>query len=311
MAGTLFYLGVLFVLVGAIFGAAIDAMIYVPKGTGEAILKMGSAILGAGVFAVIMKSAQFSDLFQEHISNVLYNPAKAASAGVLIDRWRDITKAILSDVLPTTYEKAVDSIQSQFFNSELSYHFENFNTKYSIDIQPDGKSAKIKLTTKTNIILSPTSKDAKLFHAVDVEKGQNFNLDLLLINKKSIPVKGLYSPSAQDPQRYLLDFPIEQYAKTRSGDRIVEMERTLSWVQNIEVEPYIKGVISRYIKGCTVEVVLHGNKSLLFERFGIGGGLRCDNYAIGEGRRWVLADSDQLLLPGQGFIILLLSDKRS
>jgi hypothetical protein len=50
LSSVMFWVGMLFVFVGAIFGEYIDAFKYIPKGTGEAILKGGSAILGAGVF---------------------------------------------------------------------------------------------------------------------------------------------------------------------------------------------------------------------------------------------------------------------
>ena len=60
---TLLLVGSMCILLGGILGEWIDDLPLIPGGTGESILSIGSGILGAGVFAVIVKSAQFVQIF--------------------------------------------------------------------------------------------------------------------------------------------------------------------------------------------------------------------------------------------------------
>jgi len=242
LTSVLFWGGIFLVFVGATLGEVIDSYKYIPNGMGESILKTGSAILGAGVFAAIMKSGQFTELFQKHIYDVFYDPARVKEAGHLIDKWQTITTALLKDVLPTTYKKAVDSIAEQFFNPELTYHFEAFSTSYCIKIDEANDVMEVENTTCTTIVFSPNEADPIFKQSITADSDDDFQLVTLLLNDKPIPTDGLYTAKDGDSKEYHLSLPLGEHAAVFAGsnDRVVKLERTTKWKQKFSVEPYIK-----------------------------------------------------------------------
>jgi len=307
LTGLMFWGGAFLLFIGAIFGVAIDSFVYIPSGTGEALLKSGSAILGAGVFAVIMKSAQFTELFQGHIFDVFYDPNKSKSQGCLVERWQAITRSLLRDLLPTSHDDAVKYIEKKFLNSELQYHFENVTAEYEIDIV-DGV-AKVQCTTAAKIVISPSAKNPVLEHRIDIENGKNFKLEMLLINDKVIDGNGLYITDPSIPTTEVMKFSLAPHARIQNGspDETVSMKRTISWEQEVAAEPYIKTDVMRYVKGYFVEVKVDGPYKAKLEPFSMRVSGAIESIRTPQGYdRWTLASAEELMLPGQGFIIFLL-----
>ena len=308
LAIVLFWLGLAAVFVGAIFGKQIDGFAYVPQGTGEAVLKAGSAILGAGVFAVIMKSAQFTELFQRHIYHVFYEPDKLDGVA-LIDKWKTITSALLKDVLPSTHQHAVERIEKQFFDSERDYHFEALSITYDIDVS-DG-IATINSVTDSTLIISPSSQNPVLEQYI--ETNGMFWFKALRLNDTPYQDPSLFKPDPHNPNRRVMEIPLNNFAQTNgNGDKLIRMERVVQWTQNLTEDPYIKAHIKTYIKGAKIRVKVNGGYKVHFERFGLGD--LPDRYYIpddGMGfQRWQLVKSNDLLLPGQGFIMVLVPSKK-
>ena len=307
LASVLFWFGTFLVFVGAIFGQAIDALTYAPNGTSEFVLKVGSAILGAGVFAVIMKSGQFTELFQKHIYDVFYDPTLVKEKGPLIEKWRTITSALLQNVLPTTHREAVDYIEDQFFNSELAYHFDDHSIFYDVTIDKTTNTATVIHTTRTTLVLSPKEDNPILEQSI-ITDGE-VKLVKLLLNGKEQQIDAFYTTDPVNPKKRWLKLPLKEYATTRvvSNDRVVSFERVISFSQGLSEEPYMKGSISRYVKGATVNLRVTPGCKVFFEKFGLGDMAESSHIQDdGNGyERWVLAYRDELLLPGQGFIIFL------
>lgn len=304
----LFWLGLLLIVVGAIFGRQIDQFPYVPHGVGEAVLKSGSAILGAGVFAVIMKSAQFTELFRNHIYQVFYQPEKLDGVA-LIDKWKIITSALLKDVLPSTHQHAVEKIENQFFNSERDYHFEELTLSYDINVK-DGV-ASISSVNSSTLIISPASENPVLEQFIEI-RGK-FNFKALRFNDIPCQDPDLFKVDPSQPNRRLLRVPLNKFAKLNANnDKIIRMERAVQWTQNLVDDPYIKANIKTYIKGAKIRVRVTGGYKVHFERFGLGE-LPEQHYITDDGagyERWQLVRANDLLLPGQGFIIVLSPRKR-
>lgn len=300
---TLFLSGVLMVFIGAVFGDSVDARTV--KGLGDSVLKVGSAILGAGVFAAIMKSGQFIDLFQSHIFDVIYNPLPVKGRPSLMDKWRKLTESLLQEMLPATHCKASALLEHQFFNSNASYHFEDHNISYEIDINSSGV-IRVKNTTETTIVLSPSASDPAFEYRLQVtdlgELPPPVVHALLLNNVDYLNNAGVVNNGGV----LEVSIPLLNIAKvTASQDKVVKLERIVEWSQDIKTEPYIKTDIKRYIKGARVSVNAPKTCKVYFERFGLGDVPANFHTMVGAAERWTLAASDDLLLPGQGFIIML------
>ncbi len=154
--------------------------------------------------------------------------------------------------------------------------------------------------------MSPYAKNPLLDQSIESEGG--CNLISLRLNSKNCNKTELFKVDANNPKLYKLTFPLKEYAVNSSvgNDRIVKLERVLSWTQNLKVDPYIYANISRYIKGATVKAKVSAGYKLEFVKFGLGE-LPDNHYVADDGMgfaRWQLAEPNCLLLPGQGFIII-------
>lgn len=303
-ASVIFWAGAAAVFIGGIGGDAIDSWRYVPKGTGEAILKIGSAMLGAGVFAVILKSGQFTDLFKKHIGDVFYDPLKCISPDEILFKWKMVTNAILKNALPSMHSQITEKIQRQFLDDETHFHFEKFDITYDIKVDADSRHAVINNTMRVRLIVSPSQQDPMLEQQMNV--GGRCELKTLIINDLQENVDKHLFTDENDLDNRRLKVDLKKYLKTSGDVRYVDFERTLEVSQSLVDEPFVFATISRYIKGAVVRARISPGFELYFLRSGINESARLSHDKDGQGfNRWILAHENELLLPGQAYTIML------
>lgn len=301
--------GLLLIFVGAILGDAIDLVF--PKGTGDSLQKIGGAILGGGVFAVLMKSAQFTDFFQKCLSDVLYNPHKTVSLPLLKEKWAVLTRALLRDTLPSSYQDASEVILSSFLDNELEHHFENYHAAYDFCLEEDGRTLRIRQEIKTDIVISPRFDSTEIRQVVTVD-GDVRLISMIVDGKAQDVTTGPYiQQSANDSTEKIFSMRLSpSNGCPVSGDKKVTLERVYEIFQDISREPYFIVNFSRYIKGFTIKSKA-SNCQLYFRRTGPGAEKFLEATTDGEGYNWrTLADRNTLLLPGQGFIFVVTAPTR-
>lgn len=312
---TLLLVGSMCILLGGILGEWIDDLPLIPGGTGESILSIGSGILGAGVFAVIVKSAQFVQIFQSHIHEVLYEPVERFGIADLREKWNRLTNKILESTLPAAHRTASERIERQFLNDELAYHFEGYETKYDIVVREDGRSADVLHRIKTKLVVSPNQQNP-VFEQDLVVKGDCV-LKSLVLDGTPFDVEGVLEADVDTPDKRLFRLPLNNVARlSGGGDREIEVERTYAIVQDLNVEPYFMATIIRYSKGLSVRARIKGpdgcSHRFYFTETGIGSNEKRPDvspFVDAEGFScWVLAKPGEVLLPGQGFVLIALPD---
>ena len=283
--------------VAAIFAAKYYKVALTPS-YAELLAQLGWAMLGAGVFATILKSGQFSDLFQKHIADVIYNPARAENQKILPEKWRLLTDARIKELLPSSYSTAVAGIEKRFFDDELDYHFESFEIVYSIVVTDS--TVVITNTMDTTLRIPKHVKDPVFKQKIRGD--QPARLTAIFINNRKIDLtdKTLFTGKGESRELVL---NLRKYAK---GADSVELVRTFVMTQNLLAEPYITAVISRFIKGAVIKGLISPSHKLRF--IGMGISLVEPETIDGNGyTTWCLAGSDDLLLPGQGYMIVIIS----
>ncbi|NKC16735.1 MAG: hypothetical protein GKR94_32440 [Gammaproteobacteria bacterium] len=326
--------GALLTFVGATLGTWLDAMI---DGAGDAAVKGGSAILGAGIFAAIMKSAQFTDLFKEQIQEVfrtdsfrelvqgnvheaIHNPQTAFGVDDLKDKWLKLTQSLLRSILPSTHLNASQRIMEQFLDAELHYHFTEHEIRYEISVQEG--IASITDITRTKLVIAPNAPEPVFSQELTVEG--TCLLKTLIVNGEPIVQDGRFVEKYEDilskddkaddkaEKEYKFRLPLERFLGSRSSDedRVVTLERSYDITQSIESEPYLIGTMKRFVKGLTVGAKISGDYDLYFTETGLDHTTRdkpINPYTDSEEYTcWKLANPDELLLPGQGYAIILL-----
>jgi hypothetical protein len=123
----------------------------------------GAAILGAGIFAAVLKSFQFTGVFQEALAKVIYSPEclQQQDRGKLEDTWRLVSKALYTRKFPGINKKIEDVILTTFFPIGQSYYYQEFRLFYTdIDIirDPQSKHCYAQYTHRVNARIIPTEK---------------------------------------------------------------------------------------------------------------------------------------------------------
>lgn len=279
------------------------------------IANTGAAIIGGGVFAAILKSAQFVEIFQEHIFNAVHDP-EAVGTARLREKWLALSEKLLSSTLPVRYQDAAAHILEQFFDDELEYHFADYEVCYEIDVV-DSQRANILHTTKGTIVLSRKHENPCFTQTLWSRENTSMELVSLFVNGNKIEHSNSLEKSSKSDNSWLFELNLGEFAHVNeeNGDRTVKFERTYRVIQNIGMEPEIMGTVQRYTRGMTIkarvlgEISNSGPYSLQFDRFGITGKAataETGSAEDGEGfTRWVLAGHEEVLLPGQGYTILL------
>lgn len=303
----LFFLGTTLIFFGAREGDSIDSVQNIPVGTGATILKAGGAILGAGVFAAVMKSAQFTEIFKQHVHEVFYDPENAIGLDDLKHKWTRLTESLLAISLPQSHRDATAGIMNQFFDEELEYHFENLSITIDAELLPDKETLRIRQQTVTDVIVSPNHVLPVLEQTITVDSG-DCELTALLINHENVDeLDAALVDNIDAKGEKKFSIPLHKYATgtNDNGDKVANLERVYEITQNITLEPFVLATIARYVKGFTLRVKCT-NCNIHFKTTGLG--CRGSTMSTPDGCGydiWKLADKGELLLPGQGYILIL------
>lgn len=252
-----------------------------------------------------MKSAQFTDLFQQHVFDVFYRP-ETLPVEKIIDRWEQLANSLLMKVLPSEYNQAVTKIKDQLFiSSELEYHFEDLRITYDIVVTDNRVNIENNMTA--NLVLSPRHPNPTFKQTFEV--GGSCCLASLYINDKQQNVEQLLRKCPQNQNAYKLELELNEFDKTakQAHRKPVKFERTLTLTQNLDEEPYIVAAISRYVTGAVVKAKISPGYRMYFKKTGLG--VLPDKFCSDDEQgytRWQLAEDGDLLLPGQGFIIMFI-----
>jgi len=269
------------------------------------IYYIGSSLLGAGVVAIFLESVQFTELFRKYVFNMIYCPTDDDKIPneMLTYSWLTITQGKLNRILPNNYvTQAKKLIFDQFFNEKTEYLFKNYRITYELTPSRNNPHiVEVEEYTEAYIILAP--------HVTNPILTQEFNL------KTDTPTIKLWLDSKEvtEPFKeksnnlYEANIEINSYNPTRKND--IRLEKTSIYKQDLATEPYFMATITRFVKGAEIRIKVNKPKDyqLIFKRLGVRTTAEDDKpVVINCAKHWTIADDNILLLPGQGYIILVL-----
>ncbi|WP_025595515.1 hypothetical protein [Pseudoduganella sp. UC29_71] len=267
---------------------------------------LGLAIFSGGVFSCLLKSAQFSALFQKQILTAFYDPAKITDNKILSERWLLMTNSILRGLLPVNYEKAADAIMARFFDDSLDYHFSDFEISYNITVDANGKGTVFN-TLKADLVISPR-RENPIFKQ-NIESDSATTLISLMIDNTPVNLEQP-KPAAEEgkaARKFMLELNLREHVAPGKG--AVRFERTFKTIQDLHAEPFFSATISRFIKGpVAVRTKITAPYKIRFLSNGIE---KDDPIPVPDGEgylRWVLAKPGHLLLPGQGYTLIVVKN---
>ena len=130
----------------------------------SALKGVGVAVLSSGIFAAVLKSIQFSGIFQEELAKVIYsrNYLEKQDRKFLEDIWKLTSKVLYTQKFPKINEKIETIVLKHFFPSDHKYYFEDFRIFYNdVDIANEGGVDYVTYEQVTTAKLVPTDERGK------------------------------------------------------------------------------------------------------------------------------------------------------
>lgn len=285
---------------------------FFPSGFGQLFadfsLDVSSAVLGGGVFAAIIKSSQFSKIFTQKLSDVIYSPDKYFKKEDILNKWKVLTVALLKPTLPSDYKMAADEISKQYLESELKYRYEGLERKYDIKVSEDGVNAEIIQSVQAKIVIPPGYDEVVMEHSFNAES-EVYLKDLFINNKKVDIEGGLFKDESDNGDwKFTINLLDYQLFDNGLGEKYLNYSRICKFTTNLYKDPNMMLSLSKYVRGMVVKVRINDSGSFDLKGIGVALGDDAEPEECAEGWTWYrLADGDSLLLPGQGYTLTMVS----
>lgn len=297
--------GFLLVILGSAFAETINGFKYFPSGMAEIFVKTGSAVLGAGVFAAILKSQLFTEVFQKNIHEVFFNPEDAVGIEENKRKWLTLTDSIFRKCLTGAHGQAAKKISDTYFSAELDYHFEEMRVRYTLSLDKTGRYLSIRTTTISKVVISPDTEPT-IWQRITVASTAP-RMTSLIIDQVPYAHGKYFKKDPNNPTEMRLDIPYKDYSKSPgfSDKRSIELQRTVEYVQDLKEDPYITAGLTRFVVGLEVAIKC---ENCVFHFTNTGSRIMEEPTSYSDGDDYtthVLAKKGDLLLPGMGFIIII------
>lgn len=262
--------------------------------------KMGLTILSSGVFAVILKSFQFTGLFREEIEKVILSSKFLEKRNDLPELWKLISSQIYKQKFPEINEELQSIILDEYFPVSHKVYYENLIFTINIDEITEQNIIKFTQTVYIKGKKQDDSNIDKLTKCVKVEQSQNpenYKLEKIYyrINGKEVDIETIKNKEKIDEK----------------GNKIIETEIPIGNEKIFEIETKERREYSikddntklfhvNYItKELQVSISYPENVKVLF--FPLGVVKPFTNLHEDHSNRITRIHRDGLILPYQGF----------
>lgn len=187
---------------------------------GSVLQSGGSAILGAGIFAAVLKSFQFTGLFQEELGKVIFSDEYLGKQdpGYLSRQWERLMHALHTKNFPAIKDKITKAILDTILHPGEEYYFESFKFYFdNVKLEKENgiEYLSYNLTTSAKIIPVDTKGTFSFinkFYAV-LDANSYRKVTSFIIDGKEID-PGLYNNANADGKNYT-EYAIELNGGTR------------------------------------------------------------------------------------------------
>lgn len=275
--------------------------------------KVGGAIIGGGIFAALMKSAQFTKAFQKQVFEVFNHPERVVASASLESTWKQLTISRMQGVLPKSYLKAAKTLNDQFFRKDMDYHFEEYVSTYNIKISEGSTEALVDHTTTMKIVKSPRAKKIILTQKMKLEEGSqepNITVKKLKIGLNDI-VGDIQYKEIDESRQFKFEMNLQDHFdfKNVEDDYMLSFERQTEYKQDVIEDPIFAAQTDRYVKGSfKVRIKVSEGYRVYFHVD--AGSINPDCVDVdSEGYdRWELIEEPGgILLPGNGFVFVIVA----
>jgi len=269
----------------------------------DLLMKIGPVIFGLGIFTGLTRTKFYTDFFQRVIFNVFYHPSENNKPNELTEKWKVLTNAILKNVAEKFHDNGTNEIFSRYLDIKTDYHYSDLDITFNIELKGED-IVEITQTIKNKIIANKICDKIAMEQVFSSYKDHDngFIVKEILIN--GVPYENPKEP-IKEKNTTTLTIDIDT-----SIQKEVIVERTYLHRQNIAQDPifsqeyvrFVHGINIKYkAKKCKVHIYKIGYNTMIDEK---------NIYKDSSGfYRVPLSSSDELTLPGQGYMLVITPKK--
>jgi hypothetical protein len=262
---------------------------------------LGKTILAGGFLAFFLKSFQFIGIFRDEISKIIFAKdfLTKTTKTYKEEVWKNITNSLYQSSFPKISNKIANIIYDKYVPKGLEFYYENMTVIYEFEKVGDNHIAIIEKQTFT--IRSEAKGIDFLSESYIWKKNEVENLTDIQIIKLTVNGKDIAQAPWLKTDNSVIDGHIEKMIKV---NKLLEGQHQYNVVYNVKsihsskLNVYWKTVMAKYVKNFEIVIKENSNFVIDFIPFGLNINLRC----IPDSE---IRKHDDLLIPGEGYVIIL------
>jgi hypothetical protein len=208
--------------------------IYLSKG----LFSIGTTIVTAVVFVTIVKSKQFSEIFQKQLREIVYCTEHLEKRKDIRQLWMNTSKAMYEKNFPELCEKLEDNLE-KYIPIDSSKYYENYIYKVDISFDEENENFLILNESESFDLISRTTKEIEynsscVFEKEDYKENiSDYTLKELKVNKKVIECK---EPQLKIDKKYKGKKIAVSHIRSLSGENKYSIEKEEYKKYSLKVE---------------------------------------------------------------------------
>ena len=148
----------------------------------------GFTMVSGGVFAVIVKSEQFSKIFQDELRKIIYGDEDLSKRKDLEEIWIKTTKALCNQRFKAISTKLHDAVKKYYLPINHDYYYKNHSVEIDIAFDPENSDYIVVTEETTTTIISDDIKpvcymfSSKIPLVVGEEEKTSYELEIFKVN---------------------------------------------------------------------------------------------------------------------------------
>lgn len=269
------------------------------------VYSIAGAVLGGGVFAAILKSFQYANVFKEELRRVIYGDTAwlaTLPTWVLRDLLNNVLLASIKKGVPSLAKKLGDGIINNIAPKAEGYAYGNMSRR--IDIRSyDPQTNLMELTEEYGLTILPASEDQiKYAFSFSGEWPSNMESQPYVVDSLEINTQNYLNAVRTSGQRGSSDFVLSHDIALEGQDEY-RVSRHMTRRADIASDPVMQMVATRFTDSMKLTVCNRAAQHIKVEM--LAGGIdesRIRRIAIADGHEgW---EVDGLIFPGQGLILV-------
>ena len=277
----------------------------------EILKASATALLSGGVFAAVLKSLQFSNVFGEELEKIIYNQKFLSDQKGIANIWKRVTNALHSDSVTKEIGKSTHPIVLEhyipnhidFYYDQLKYHFDfSWEDKahgllkvvWESDLIIRAKTTdKIELApTYTRIIGAvPNEEKSDKFYGIE-GRGRNRTDTLIQPEEVEMPELNKKDGYEREAKKFMI---------TLQGKTKYIIKRKVEHLQNIKKDPVYLIRTFKFCKSLELKVNKPHDLNVKWESCGLLDDLDLSN---GHSPNNIALNYQDIIFPNQGFVLV-------